>query len=319
MSGRGAEARSTGPEWRRLPERGSPAITRFYMRLCLALGRTPARPILFAIAAYFQLSSPVARRASRRYLARVLDRRPGRRDTFRHILTFASTIMDRVFFLSGRDDALKLNVYGAEHFDALRAEGRGFFLMSAHLGSFEAMRALGRGRGDLPIKILMYVDNAERLNAVLSDLNPQVMANVIPLGRPDAMLEVRDWIERGGIVGVLADRSTEGEKLTTVDFLGTPAAFPLGPWLLAATLQAPALLSFALYRGGGRYDVHFEPFADPVTAPRGERRTGAAAYARAYADRLAAYCRCAPFNWFNFYDFWGEAQPDPKRPERRRD
>ena len=319
MTRRDAQARPAGPQWRRLPERGTPAVTRFYLRLCLAVGRTPARPILFGIALYFQLSAPVARRASRRYLARVLGRRPSPRDTFRHILTFASTIMDRVFFLSGRDRALKLAVHGAEHFDALRAQGRGFFLMSAHLGSFEAMRALGRERGDLPIKILMYVDNAERLNAVLSELNPQVMANVIPLGRPDAMLEVRDWIERGGIVGVLADRSTAGEKLTTVDFLGTPAAFPLGPWLLAATLQAPALLSFALYRGGGRYDVHFEPFADPVTAPRGARRTAAAAYARAYADRLAAYCRHAPYNWFNFFDFWGEEQTGPAAPDRRRD
>ena len=87
---------------------------------------------------------------------------------------------------------------------------------------------------------------------------------------------------------------------------GAPAPFPLGPWLLAATLEAPALLSFALYRGGGRYAVHFEPFADPVTAPAGARRTAAAAYARAYADRLAAYRRSAPYNWFNFYDFWGE-------------
>jgi predicted LPLAT superfamily acyltransferase len=283
---------------------------RFYMRLCLAVGRAPARPVLYAIAAYFQLAAPVARRASRAYLTRVLGRRPGALDVYRHILTFATTIMDRVFFLSGRDRALEVTVHGKAHFDALRAEGRGFFLMSAHLGSFEAMRALGRSRGDLPIKILMYVDNAERMNALLADLNPEALANVIPLGRPDAMLQVREWIDQGGIVGVLADRSTAGEKLTVVDdFLGAPAPFPLGPWLLAATLQAPALVSFALYRGRGRYEVHFEPFADPVAAPRGQRRAAAADYARAYADRLAAYCRDAPYNWFNFYDFWGEDAP----------
>ena len=23
-----------------------------------------------------------------------------------------------------------------------------------------------------------------------------------------------------------------------------------------------------------------------------------------YVERLEAYCRMAPFNWFNFYDFW---------------
>ncbi|MBK1699092.1 LpxL/LpxP family acyltransferase [Rhodovibrio salinarum] len=310
-----AENTDIQQQWRHLPERGTPGITRFYLHLCLTLGRTAARPILYAIALYFQLSTPVARRASRRYLARVLNRRATTLDTFRHILTFATTIMDRVFFLSGRDRALKVSLHGAEHFDALRAQGRGFFLMSAHLGSFETMRALGRAHGDLPIKILMYVDNATRLNQVLAELNPEVMANVIPLGRPDAMLEVRDWIQQGGIVGILADRSTANEKLTNVDFLGAPAPFPLGPWLLAATLEAPALTSFALYRGNGHYEVHFEPFADPVTAPRGARREAATAYARAYADRLATYCQAAPYNWFNFYDFWGDERRNAATPD----
>jgi len=25
---------------------------------------------------------------------------------------------------------------------------------------------------------------------------------------------------------------------------------------------------------------------------------------RRYAERLEHYCRIAPYNWFNFYDFW---------------
>ena len=305
-------AQRARPQWRRLPERGGRRITRFYIRLCLAVGRTPARPLLHAIALYFQLSAPLARRASRAYLRRALGRAPTALDVYRHILAFSSTIMDRVFFLSGRDRSLTVQLNGTEHFDALQARGQGFFLMSAHLGSFEAMRAIGRAQGGLPIKILMYVDNAQRLNDLLAELNPELMGDVIALGRPGAMLEVRDWIAQGGIVGVLADRSTEGEKLTTVDFLGAPARFPLGPWLLAASLQAPALLSFALYRGGGRYEVHFEPFADPVAAGAGGRRRAAEDCAAAYAGRLQTYCRDAPYNWFNFYDFWGEGLADDR-------
>lgn len=302
----------SGQRWQQLPERGSRWITRFYLRLCLTVGRTAAKPILYGIALYFTLSGPLARRASRAYLRRALNRPPTVFDIYRHILTFATTIMDRVFFLSGRDRRLRLDVHGTEHFDRLREQGRGFFLMSAHLGSFEAMRALGRTHGDLPIKILMYVDNAERLNTVLRELNPDVMGNVIPLGRPGAMLEVRDWIAAGGIVGVLADRSTEDEKLTTVDFLGAPAPFPLGPWQVATALEAPTLLSFALYRGDGTYEVRFEPFSDPGEGDWGNRRAAAAAMATRYAGRLQDFCRYAPYNWFNFYDFWNEGLADER-------
>jgi predicted LPLAT superfamily acyltransferase len=296
----------TRPQWRRLPERGGRGITRFYIRLCLKLGRGPARPILYAIAGYFLATAPVARRASRTFLARARGRSARPWHVYRHLLTFSTTIMDRVFFLSGRDRALRVDVHGARHFDRLFEAGRGFFLMSGHLGSFEAMRALGRQQDrDLPVKILMHLDNNPQLDALLGELSPAATGNVIALDRPGAMLEVRDWIAAGGIVGVLADRSTRGDKLTLVDFLGRPAPFPLGPWLLAATLEAPALLSFTVYRGQGRYDAYFEPFADPVPAEPGKRAAAAAAAER-YAGRLEAYCRDAPYNWFNFYDFWGE-------------
>jgi hypothetical protein len=64
-----------------------------------------------------------------------------------------------------------------------------------------------------------------------------------------------------------------------------------------------------LYLGGNRYHIHFERLAD-FTATRGtEREAAVTAAISAYADRLSHYCRLAPYNWFNFFDFWGpEAQ-----------
>jgi len=63
----------------------------------------------------------------------------------------------------------------------------------------------------------------------------------------------------------------------------------------------------ALYRGGGRYDVRFEPLADftaPVDAAQRDNRVREAL--QAYVQRLEALCREAPTNWFNFFDFWNE-------------
>ena len=75
---------------------------------------------------------------------------------------------------------------------------------------------------------------------------------------------------------------------------------------LAAALHAPVLLCFGLYRGGNRYDLHFEPFADLATAPppRAARAQWLQQQVHAYAARLEHHARRMPFNWFNFYDFW---------------
>jgi predicted LPLAT superfamily acyltransferase len=150
----------------------------------------------------------------------------------------------------------------------------------------------------------MHTDTSSQLNELLSLFNPDVTDSVIPLGKPGAMLEVKEWLEKGGIVGILADRITDGEKLTEIDFLGAPAPFPLGPWLLAGMLKVPVLLCFAVYRGRGHYDIYFEMLTDAVDMERRNRQDVAERLAAQYADRLAHYCRIAPYNWFNLFDFW---------------
>ena len=64
------------------------------------------------------------------------------------------------------------------------------------------------------------------------------------------------------------------------------------------------MLCFGIYRGGKRYDLHFEPFADEITLPRGQREEALQQVMQRFADRLADHARSAPYNWFNFYDFW---------------
>ena len=290
--------------WRERPERGGRRITRFYIWLCLAVGRRMARPILYGIAFYFFASAPRERAASADYLARIGESGSGPFHVYRHFFTFSTVIMDRLFFLANRTEQLSVDLHGIEAFDALRASNRGFLLASAHFGSFEALRVLGISGKGLPVKALMYTENADQLNGLLADFNPEVADSVIRLGRPEAVLEVKEWLEQGGIVGILADRITVGDKLTKVNFLGSQAAFPLGPWLLAGILNAPVLLCFAIYRGQGHYDIHFELLTAGLNVDRRNRYEAADRLAAMYAERLAHYCRLAPYNWFNFFDFW---------------
>jgi len=64
------------------------------------------------------------------------------------------------------------------------------------------------------------------------------------------------------------------------------------------------ILAFGVYRGGNRYDLHMEVFAERIDLPRGRREEALRDYVQQYATRLEHYARLAPYNWFNFYDYW---------------
>jgi predicted LPLAT superfamily acyltransferase len=118
------------------------------------------------------------------------------------------------------------------------------------------------------------------------------------------MLEARDKLDAGYLVGMLADRSLGDDPTVTLPFLGEPARFPLGPWRLAAMLQRPVFFMTGLYLGGNRYQLHFVPLADFSATPRSGRDAAIREAMQRYADCLTQFCKLAPYNWFNFFDFW---------------
>jgi predicted LPLAT superfamily acyltransferase len=290
--------------WTRQPERGSESLLRFMVWLCLGIGWRAGRILLYPITAYFLFFSRAPRRASQAFLRRTLKRRPGIPDLFRHYFFFAATILDRVFFLTGRLDGYDVRVTGLETLLGFVDRGVGCILVGSHLGSFEVLRAIASSACPVPVKALMYSANAERVNAVFNELNPSRPADVISIGTPGAMLKVSEALKEGALIGILGDRATQNEKLVAVDFMGDPAPFPTGPLALASVLRAPVFLFFGIYRGGRRYDVHFELFAERIQVAREGRAMQLRGWVQRYADRLASEAERHPFNWFNFYDFW---------------
>lgn len=270
------------------------------------LGRTAARGVLRVIALYYLLSAPAARRASRDYLRRVLPREPRLRHVYRHFFCFASSILDRVYLFGGQVDKLEIIGHGREAFHRHRDAGTGAIVMMAHLGSFEMLRIMGRNEAGLRMRVLMDRDAGAKANRVLEAINPDAHANFIDTSYSDVdrILKIQAALERGEMVSLMADRYREDERAVDCDFLGGRARFPVAPWLLAGLTRAPVLIAFGLYRGGNRYDLYLEEFSRRIDLPRLRRTARAHEYIQAYADRLAYYARLAPYNWFNFYDFW---------------
>jgi predicted LPLAT superfamily acyltransferase len=299
--------------WAQQRERGNRFVLRLMAWIAVAFGRRIARLVLHPITGYFLAFAPQARRQSARYLGRALGRPATLADRYRHIHCFASTVLDRVYLARGRVHDFDLRLDGAPLMDALVAQGRGALLIGAHVGSFEALHAVGASRPGLRVAMAMYPDNAQLIHDTLRAIAPDFHLDIIAIGRPSSTLAVRDWLDAGGLVGMLGDRVLGGAEggrsaLIEMPFLGQTARFSDGPFRLALLLKRRLVFMVGLYRGGAHYDVRFEALADFSAAPAdaAARDNLLRDALQAYVQRLEGLCREAPYNWFNFYDFWNE-------------
>jgi predicted LPLAT superfamily acyltransferase len=305
---------ATAPEagWSREPEHANAHALRLMRWIALTLGRRVARGAVHLTTLYFLVFVPGPRRHARRYLTRALGRPASWLDVYRLTFSFGATVLDRVYLLGGQMHLFDITVHQGELVESAMDQGRGAFLLGAHVGSFEALRAVGDGRIGHRVAMIMYPDNARLINEALAELAPGFEPPIIALGRPESMLAVRDWLDDGGLAGMLGDRSlpTESHRAGSLrlNFLGREAVFSDAPFRLAALLRRRVYFMAGLYLGGNRYDVRFDTIADFSTrctdAAERERRIEDAL--RSYAGRLEALCREQPYNWFNFHDFWRE-------------
>jgi predicted LPLAT superfamily acyltransferase len=290
-------------DWLHERERGSMTLLRLVVWLGLRLGRGFSRLLLWPITFYFYCAAGKARRASRVYLAKVLTVPVKTRHVLLHIHTFASTLLDRIYFISGQTQSLQVGVQGEADLEAVLQKGQGAILLGAHFGSFEAARALGHRMTQTPLVLLMYQENAQKIGSVLSAVNPDLNQEIISLGQPDCMLKVRQALDTGAMVGILADRTVKNDAVQKLPFLGDLACFSDGPLRLAAVLKAPVFMMVGVYEGGPHYRVGFHAIHD-FSVSSGSRHAAMECAQQRYVQLLENHCRRHPYNWFNFYDFW---------------
>jgi predicted LPLAT superfamily acyltransferase len=282
------------------------------------LGRRTTLVIASLASAFFVLRRGEARRASRRYLARVAAtpegrsalgvERPGLRAVLRHFHEFSLVVYDRMVAWTGALDAMQFDHDGSDQIFGLARRGEGALLLGAHIGSLDMMGFITRRYG-IKVNVVAFHRNAERINAFFESLGAKNV-RMIPLdpGSVRAAFEVRSCIERGEFVAMMADRAMSGPaaRCATESFLGRDARFPLGPFRLAGVLGCPVYLAYCLRTGDASYRTVMRPLAPAERVRRPEREAWARALLARYVARIEDTCRRHPYQWFNFFDFWDE-------------
>ena len=297
--------------WKQRPEGGGRLAIWLIRAIARRGGRLVARGLLYPITLYFLLVRRPEREASRAYLARALPHPPRLLDVARHIHTFAATILDRVFLLSGQVQRFDIQVSGLDALHSQIDRGQGMLLFGSHLGSFDVLRVLARQRPDIQVRVLLDKTHNPAMTQMLDALNPEIARTVIDAGQdgPSIVLAIKQATDEGALVALLVDRARPGEPWLPAPLLGDSAPFPIAPWMIAAALKVPVVLAFGLYRGRNRYDLAFEVFSPGLTIERHNRSERLAELVEAYARRLEHHVRSAPYNWFNFFDFWQTDDP----------
>ncbi|MBU6420836.1 MAG: glycosyltransferase family 2 protein [Gammaproteobacteria bacterium] len=305
-------ARRRARHWARIGERGSLGGLRFLGNLDRVLGRRLTLAVLYPVTAYFLATHARARRASREFLtAAGAAASPVR--SFRHFLNFAVCILDKV---AAWQDPLRVQVdfSGQPQLAAALSAGRGALLLSAHLGNLELARALGTRMAGLHVNALVYSGNARKLDQALTDTSDAYRMRLLEVDRigPDTALLLREKIAAGEVVVTVGDRTSlaPDSPVVRVPFLGRPARFAMGPYVLAHVLECPVYLLFCL-RQGSAYRIFLEPFAERIRLPRDGREAAVQVWAGRYAARLADYAGRFPLQWYNFYDFWADGASPP--------
>jgi len=293
------------PAWQERPEAAGPIAVKMFARLALAVGHKMSRLFLLPVCLYFVLVRGEERRASRKFLSRVLGRKVTRWDIWRHFWCFSQVILDRAFFLSPEPSGITLEAHGLDVLCTALDENRGCLMLGSHLGSFEASRSVKEQRPDVPLRIVMDRKVNASTTGFLEQLNPELAAAVLDIDHePGTILKLLDALRGGALVAILADRVRGSEDVIRADFLGEPAEFPVAPHLFAMLTQSPLILFWGLHVRSGHYRVIFERLETPSIAERGKRKEALAASVQAFARRLEHYARQTPYNWFNFYDYW---------------
>ncbi|MBB3062859.1 hypothetical protein [Microbulbifer rhizosphaerae] len=300
--------------WSRYREQGFFLGIKFLFWLHHRLG-----PVAFKIAVYpvvlcYYLKYRSGRLAIRQYLQLFSARypqagiKPDWATGFRIFLNFADSAREKLeaWFVGMPLGRVNFPRRAALH--QLAQGGRGSVLIGSHLGNLEVCRALA-SMMDVTVNVLVHTKHAKKFNRMMKLLNPnsQVRLTQVTEVTPALAMQLSESVERGEFVVIVGDRTPINSvgRTCIAEFLGRPAPFPQGPYILAALLKCPVYTLFCL-RGRDGYDIYMEQLCEQVRMARGNREGHIRELVASYAQRLEHYCRLAPLQWYNFYPFWDQ-------------
>ena len=299
--------------WAKVEERGIIWGMHFLLKIYLLFGRTVLQVFLYPVVSYYWLINTRGRQASQQYLEKIASYQDdpainaSLTCSYWHFISFANALIDKLAAWSGSLTLEDVEYHGREAVMQCLDQGQGLLILGSHLGNLEVCRVIAKLRRNVTVNVLVHTKHTEKFNTLLNKYADSGRVNLIQVSSFNAAtaMLLQDKIEAGELVIIAADRTPVNEqgRVAQADFLGQPASFPQGPFILALLLKCPVFTLFCL-KQQGKQVIYFDSFSDSIAVPRKQRTAVIQQYVEKFASRLQSYCVKEPLQWFNFYDFW---------------
>lgn len=302
--------------WSSIYERGSLLGLKTLFMLYKFGGRYLATVALYPVIFYFLLTGKTSRLASQKYLHKMYEagylvKKPTFWMSFKHFLTMGFAALDKVDVWLNKITMDSIKHVNYSIFGDLFARNKGALIIGSHLGNLEICRALAKDNAKACFNVLVFTEHAQKFNSFINSLNGDVKVNLIEVTEmgPDFAIMLQSKIEQGEYVVIAGDRTstTVAGRVIYSDFLGAPAPFSQGPFILAGILQCPVLMMFCLKNQKSakqEYHLIFEELSAGIHWTRKTRDKELTLLVNKYSETLEKYCAQYPMQWFNFFDFW---------------
>ena len=290
------------PSWQG-KSRGIPLGYRIFVSILKNWGVLPAYLLLRLVVLYYFLFSTRSSKLIFHYFHKKLhySRFRSLALLYKNYYRLGQTLIDKIVIMSGMDNKFSFDFEGEEHLHAIAALQKGGLLLSAHLGNWEIAGYLLK-RLQTKINVVMYDGEHEQIKkymeAVTGKRNMQVIIIREDLSHIYAISEA---LKNNELVCIHADRFVEGSKTMTCNFLGSPARFPAGPFVLAATFKVPVSFVFAFKETS----MHYHLYASEPAGARGATKNDMMeTLLKDFVSAMEEKARQYPEQWFNYYNFW---------------
>ncbi|MGN6354156.1 MAG: LpxL/LpxP family acyltransferase [Parafilimonas sp.] len=220
---------------------------------------------------------------------------------YRNYYRLGQTLIDKIAIMSGAAVNFTFNFDGEENLRQITALQKGGLLLSAHIGNWEIAGYLLK-RLNTRINIVMFDGEHQKIKEYLKSVTGETTANIIVIKNDlSHVFEINEALKNNELVCMHADRFVEGNKTIETNFLGSPAKFPLGPFLLAAKFKVPVAFVFAVKESTFHYHFFSTEAKDYSTY---EKEEAIAQMLKGFAKAMEEKVKIYPEQWFNYYDFW---------------
>ncbi len=284
--------------------KGTPLGYRIFVWILKHFGVSPAYFLLrFVVLYYFLFSWKASGHIYRLYRHKLgFGRLKSLRYLYRNYYLLGQGLIDKVVMMAGIPNAFSFDFDGEENLRDIARRKKGGILLSAHIGNWDVAGHLFT-RLETAINIVMYDGEHEKIKQYLESVTGKRTMNIILIKEDlSHIYAISEAFVRNELVCMHADRFVEGNKTLSADFLGQPARFPMGPFLLAAKFKVPVSFVFAVKENHSHY--HF--FASPAKEyTEADKQAGMRSMLDDYVQEMEQKIRNYPEHWFNYYDFWG--------------